>query len=264
MNKLRNGSFERNSLDFWGAVAYANMIVVDTEQNEGAYSGQVTTTAIDTVTVRHNDNIEVVGGKLLYAEVYLKMDAGEEAALRLRYYDADLNYIGSSMSRILTGSGIWQKLGHGFKTISGAVYTSLEVRYYSTGIGDVFYVDSAYLELISVDELVLGGVELCQLYNIVATGDTADTPEFLGGYRVYYADIDCTSMTGTNPTMDVEVCELDEYSNERILGCFTQLTAVADQRVGISPPIGRGVYVKYTKGGTVTDCDFRVYLTGMR
>ena len=74
--------------------------------------------------------------------------------------------------------------------------------------------------------------------------------------------LNCTSITGTSPTMDLDlVAEMD--GADYTLGSFTQVTAAGAQSIVVeAPPLF--VKVVYTAGGTVTDFDATVDLVNGR
>lgn len=264
MNKLRNGGFDRGNFDFWGELYDCTGAVVTASPHRGTHCLELTSTNVGGTYINHGDYIPVEGYELIDVSENIKATVANDFTIRMLYYDDDLTLIASSSSRAITGTGMWQELRSNFKAIPEAVYVKPQFRYDSTGIGQTWKLDTTFLNLISLDNLIISEVVLASLTNKTASGDTSDDPKPLLGFKDYYADLSCTSLTGTTPTLDIDVCDLDWIGNEVVLGSFTQLNGVGSERIKIDPPINDQVYVKYTEGGTWTDCDFKVNLTGVR
>lgn len=262
---LRNAGFERGDLSFWEVGLGATLELETGEVYRGSYSGKVTTaTAPNAASVTHSDMVAVEYGSIAAIATRIKMVAGDSVSIRARLLDADLNQIRVLNLKDISASGSWELLQSEYVVEKDVSYISFYLSI-TAGLGAaVEYIDSMYINILSLNDGVLGVIELCDLEDLTASGDTSADEHRMYGFRNYYAEVECTSLTGTNPTLDIEICETDQYDNERILGQFSQLSAAGDQRVGIAAPIGKGMYVKYTEGGTWTDCDFKVSVIGVR
>lgn len=101
-----------------------------------------------------------------------------------------------------------------------------------------------------------------EMINIVdeTTSHTAYGSEFFTNrWREAELFLKCTSLTGTSPTLDVIVQAYDpNIADWNDIATFTQLSAAGSERKIVTAGLGWKERVKYTTGGTVTDCDFKV------
>lgn len=262
---LRNRGLELGGISFWEVDIIGRLLIETGEVHRGAYSLKVTAdSTIHRAYLRHIDYIPVEAGDIIDMEVYVKGAAGDNVALMAERFDADLNNLETQSIKYTPFTGDWQSLRSQYIVDTGIAYCRLYLATYATAGAPITYIDDASVSIFDrtkVGEMV---IEIADLTNKTASGNTSTDRFKMFGFRGYYAEIEVTSMTGTNPTCDLTVCEHDQYGNERVLGTFTQFNATTDQRVGIAAPIGDGMYVKYVMGGTVTDCDFKVSVIGVR
>lgn len=264
MNILRNPGFERGNTSFWQPLPDSTLVIDGTEHYSGAYSGAVTANKVGNVGATHDDYIKIDKSGIIRTHARIKAVAGRNIWIRVNHYDTDLNYLGSQSAVVVVSTGGWDEVVLYYNTRLWAAYAKIYIYYTSTALDEVFYIDGGYAEILTEEYLGYLGIQVANVVNAVASGDTSATPVPFIGHTKYYADITCTSITGTAPTMQVSVCELDQYSNEVVLGEFTLLAAIGSERIDLTPSIGRGLYVKYVKGGIMTDCDFKVFVTGLR
>lgn len=262
---LRNRGLELGDTSFWEADIIGVLLIESTEVHRGAYSLKVTADpTIHRAYLRHTDYIPVEAGDIIDMEVYVKGAVGDNVAIMVERFDADLNSLETQSIKYTPFTGLWQSLRSQYVVDTGIAYCRLYLASYGTAGVPITYVDDASVSIFDRSKVGEMVIEIAALTDKTASDDTSTDRYRMFGFRDYYAEIDVTSVSGTTPTVDVEVCELDSYDNERILGTFTQFNGVTDQRVGIAAPIGKGMYVKYVMGGTVTDCDFKVSVIGVR
>lgn len=262
---MRNKGFENGDLSFWISSGDGSVAIDATEKYAGSYSCELTSSAgTKRVYITHNDYIVSTPGGVIDFSVWIKGVAGDTFSMRAIPYDSDRNAGDVMTLKSIVCSGSWEQLQTQYIPLIGEDYIRIYLRLDSVLGAAIVYVDSFDAYIAKYDEMSIRKLEIANLSDKTSSGDTSGDEYRLYGFRSYYAEIDVTSVTGTTPTCDVTVCETDEYDNERVLGTFTQFNAVTDQRVGIAAPIGKGMYVKYVMGGTVTDCDFKVSVIGVR
>ena len=263
--KLRNPGFEYGNTSFW-SIAGVGTIEVDTAQKvEGTYSGKVTTTAgSKSADVVHDDLIPVEYGEVAAYSVFMRGVAADEVSLRMKTYDSDGNHRNTGIVKNCVMNGGWMQIQSQYIAKIDESYVQFYLVF-SSALGSAeYHIDNLDIHVVALGAQAIQKLEIADLTNLTATGDTTSDLYKMYGFTNYYAEIECTSLTGTNPTLDVDIAELDVYGNERILGSFSLFSTADDQRIGISKPIGEGMYVKYTEGGSWTDCDLAVTIIGVR
>lgn len=264
MSLIRNGSFERGDTEFWVMNTGESFDAATDEKKYGTYSGKLVTATGELGEVETLDFTAVKPHQTIDVSLQVMSSGTDLIYVYLEEYTEGHVFIRYHVMLVKTLSGAWTR--YEAQDIVGAecAYVKLRIRQAaSAGIRNL-WIDAVCMEVLKPEDMVIRVMELCDINNATASGDTHTDLKWMLGYRSYYAEVDCTSLTGTNPTLDIDVCEFDQRGNERVLGCFTQIVGATDQRVGIALPIGRGVYVKYTEGGTWTDCDFEVRMIGVR
>lgn len=264
MNFLRNGSFELGNENFWGALGSGTHEIQTDTIWIGAYALKVDEAGIGTPGVHSLDYEDVMVGDVIDLHAWVRSTPALGWRMRIYTYDADGMSIDYHDVGWLSGATTWKEMFGQYHVPSGVSYIRVGVgAVIAAGTADL-YIDGIEAQKVHDMTAFMIRREIANLSNLTASGNTSAAPFNLYGGESYYAEVECTSITGTNPTLDIEVCELDSYGNERILGVFTQITAAANQRVGIARPIGSEMYINYTEGGTWTDCDFKVSVIGVR
>lgn len=262
---IRNGGFERGNVGFWTLTSGVGLDIENVDVDRGSYSGRITTNLVSgTASLTHDDLVEIGFGEIAHIGIDIKAIDGGTYVLGVRTYDADQVQIGIEHVKLGTIPSEWSRIYTEYIGQDGVYYVSFYL-YITTPMGSSWvYIDNAGLQVIPADRRMTGKYEIANLSSLTASDDTSGDLYRMYGFERYYAELECTVLAGTTPTLDVRVLEKDNYGNERELGRFTQLAAIGDQRIGIAPPIGTGVYVEYTEGGTWTACDFKVMVIGVR
>lgn len=264
-NLIRNGGFERGDAEFWDVISDDTLAASTVMHLWGLYSGKITSVGTGTIRFATDDFLEVKPSAIVNLSFWVYGVAGKTMEVRIDKYNADGTSIGSETIISQSLYADWTSYTAQYTIDEEAIYIKVDFRILSPGDGDVYYFDD--VSLIHLDNVYpsLRVTKIAQVQNAVASGDTTATKYYMLEFTDYYAEINCASLTGTTPTLDVDVCELDQVSNEVVLGSFAQIAAGGgDERISISNPIGKGMYVKYTEGGTWTDCDFEVSIIGVR
>lgn len=264
MNLIRNGGFESGDLEFWVSVGDGSAAVSDVDPVHGTYHAVITITTGYGHALHSQDYIPVLFGQIMVANWYAKSNGGGQIYARFYEYDGDLNLLATTDRR------------GGDNTVGYTQYQAMLIPQPNTeymrigvygfadeGPADIS-VDSCYASTLSGDDPLVYRIEIASRAGVVSSFNTALNPFDMLGFQSYYADIDCTVLAGTNPTLDLTVVEKDIYGNEKLLGTFAQLSGAGHERITLDPPIGDGMYVIYVEGGTWTNATFDVTVTGVR
>lgn len=264
MNLIRNGGFESGDLEFWVSVGDGSAVVSDTAPVHGTYHAIITVGVGDGHTLHSQDYIPVLFGQIMVANWYAKSDGGGQVYARFYEYDGDLNLLATTDRRGGDTPGAYQQFQAMLTPQPNTEYMRIGVYTYADEAPANVSIDSCYASTLSGDDPLVYRIEIANRVGVVSSFNTSLNPYDMLGFQTYYADIDCTVLTGTNPTLDLTVVEKDVYGNEKVLGTFAQLSAAGHERISIDPPIGDGMYVKYVEGGTWTNATFAVTVTGVR
>lgn len=264
MNLIRNSGFEVGDTRFWEMTSGVSFAVDSANQKYGTYSGKLSMTGVSGGAIQSGDYLEVRPYQIVDFSAQVLASSFDGLYVYIQEYTEDLEYIGTRLLYYKVLPATWTNIKSQVRIGGEVCYARLRFYVDVCVSPTEMYFDSVIFNTVEIDDIPVKAIELCNLSNLTASGDTSSDVKDLYGFRDYYADIDVTSVTGTNPTCDVTICEFDMYGNLRVLGTFTQFNGVTDQRVGIAPPITGDMYVKYVMGGTVTDCDFKVSVIGVR
>lgn len=264
MNEIRNGTFERGDDKFWEIIGTGTLTISDSAPKHGTYHAEVYVASPNVVVLLASDYISVEFGQLLHVSYYITRDVQTEYATRFYEYDGALNLIKTTDRDHGYAPASYGKVCDMIKPAIGTEYIRVGVRLHDEEANNTASIDTCCAELIEGGSGQVYQLEALRVENKVAGGDSSATPLDMTGFTTYHADLDAGTVNGTNPTVDVDVCEKDCYDNERVLGSFTQLDAAGDERIDISPPLYDELYVKYTEGGAWSDVDLRVTVTGRR
>jgi len=103
-----------------------------------------------------------------------------------------------------------------------------------------------------------------QLYNGTATssGNTYTTPIVTSYVQEASVFLKVTAVSGSNPTLDVEIMQYDRISDDwYLLGTFSQKSSTGTDVGQIPYGLGEKMAIKYTIGGTSPSFTFQVNTT---
>lgn len=264
MSMIRNGGFERGSGDFWELVALGAFTVQTTEKMHGNYGARVVSSAALMQGIITKDYLGVCEGELINMHCWTKTSDATACRFRVYGYDSDYNLIDSDYAGVKEGGAGWIELFGQYRCAAGVSYIRIAITTVFLAADQSLYIDSVSASHLSAVEVLQMVRELADITNRTTSGNSLANAQEMLGFREYYAEISVTSLTGTTPTMDMLIKEYDEVGYVRTLGAFTQATGATNQRVGIARPIGHRLHAVWTMGGTVTDCDFKVNVIGVR
>lgn len=264
MNLIRNGGFERGNEDFWESSGSGAFSIDTGTPKHGVYCGLIEVNSGQNLTLLSKDYIPIRFAQKLFVSYYIKSDTSAAYRTVFYEYDDDLNLIATTNEDSMTSTGSYVQNESIFTPNSSTEYVRVAVYVVAMSATPHVRIDTCNVSMLEPTDRILYALEIADLSGVAASGNTSATPFNLLGFDEYYAEIDVTQVLGTTPTCDIEVCETDQYDNERVLGTFTQITAVTDQRVGIARPIGKGMYIKYVVSGTTPQFTFKTSVIGVR
>lgn len=264
MNMIRNGGFESGDMTFWTISGGGTVTIDDTNPKYGIYCLKAVASYGTAAIALNNDYVEVDVLQPVYASIWVKPSAQSDIALIIYEYDANLDQVGMTEHKLRSTTANHYQMVTMPIVGANTVYARVGIKCGAVmGLSDV-YIDGVVLSTISHEKGSVVTSQIAELANLTGSGDTSGTPAHLMGFGSYQAHLNCTVCTGTAPTVDVSVCELDYYGREIVLGSFTQFNAVGGETISINPPLGNGMYVKYTEGGVWTEVDMVIAVTGAR
>jgi len=256
---LRNGSFERGTLDFWEA--YLSVAeIVDTEKKRGTYSAKITTSSYGWAILRSKDYIEVVPHALYKHTGWYKNPTLTKMKAMISFFDSDRDNIQNADITLWEKSGTFDwTLGEGWFVVpTEASY----LRFYVIGEAsknNYGYVDCLSLQEVDLSKIAVYTKELLSKTNFTSTGTFYSDEYFSGVWKYAEFYLDVTSLTGSSPTLDVTVQAYDPSTELwKDIVVFDQATGAGSQLKVATAGLGWKIRVKYVTGGTITDCDFVV------
>ena len=257
---IRNGSFERGHLDFW--TENTGTVTIDVGvKKRGYYSAKLTADIGTTVGLVGSDYIEVSEGEIYRFIAHLKnVDMTSMTAFMLAY-DSDYDMIPEEKItlKLLSGAFDWT-LVHELFIISKEI-SYMRVFLYGLGVEDTYgYVDTVSLQRIDVEKLAASAKELVNVENHSGLSVNYGEEFFTGIWKEAEYHLYCTSLTGSNPGLQVTIQGYDPNTEQwKNVLVFQVLIAAGDEFKTVLSGLGWKQRVKYqTLGTTVTDCDFKV------
>ena len=264
--RLRNGGFERGSIDFWQKEYGDGYISIDDSNPKyGSYAGSCirgSSSGGSSIVVMNTDYIEVLPYNLVELSVWAKSNSGHNPYLFLcmYMYDSDYSYIGSKSDGGITLNTNYQQTKAHIQVDSGVKYIRVGINISANfNLGSIVYFDGYAYNIVGSDSCIIHSKQL--YYDTVTYSGETDTASFVQ-FSKYYADLVVVSLTGSSPTFDVSIYEKTLGNDPILVGSFTQVTAsLTNERISLPLAIGYNMYAKWiiTGGGS---CTFGIYLYG--
>ena len=262
MSLIRNGGFERGNIQFWEVESGGTLEIDNTNQKYGNYCGKFTAAGTAGGVILSSDYVDVKPYQIVDGILYMKSATTRQAYLIMHLYDADYSLIDTQVGTYVANDGTYVEMQNQFIVPPGCAYIRFGVEINSSAAGEVFYFDGAGLEIIGVEGGFCGVVELLPFDAYTASGGTYYSSKTMQQYSTYFAELYCNYVSGTSPTLDVEVREINWIGQWVSLASFTTVTAAEDQRIDLPHCQGNQMYLIYTIGGTDPEFDFGVAVVG--
>ena len=256
---IRNGGFERGNLDFW-KVTHGSVNVVSDVKKRGNRAAKFICGAFGVVELDNKDYIEVTPFSLYKFTGWFKNVNLTKMQVLVFFYDSDIQHIsGGDLT-------LWEKSGTYDWTFAEEWFTvPVESSYIALGIagtgssGEYGYIDSISLQEADLSKLAVYTRELLSKTNFTSTGTFYSDEYFSGVWKYAEFYLNVTSLTGTDPTLDVTIQAYDPSTGLwKDIAVFEQVTSSDTQLKVATAGLGWKVRVKYTTGGSLTDGDFIV------
>ena len=256
---IRNGGFERNDIDFW-TVYLGSATVTNTDKHAGYYSVKLSCGSMNTVYLETKDYIEVSPYELYRVLTWVKSVSWTYIEGLIYYYDSDYQSISAYELELFkeTGSFDWTRKECYFSVPTDASYISL--AYHAVGTNGTYgYIDSISLAQLDIKDIAAMHVALVEEENLTTAGTYYSDEFFVGMWERAIFGLNCTSLTGSSPTLDVSVeVYIPDVDIWIPVLTFNQLTSSGSEVKTLNDVHGWLLRVKYVLGGSVTDCDFKV------
>ena len=250
MSLIRNGGFERGNTDFWEVISGGTLEVSTISPLYGTYCGKFIANGTDDGVILSKDYIEVKPYQILDVLMYMKSGTTVSASIVLYKYDADYSLISKSWSDWVSNDGTFLELSTQVLIPKECTYIRIGIDFSVPANGDIFYLDGISANLIDDDSAITGGVVLLTHSNYTSSGSTDANKKSLMQFSSYYAELYCSSVSGSSPTLDVEVKGYNYEGYNISLGSFTTVTSPTEERIDLPHCLGKQMYLVYTIGGT--------------
>ena len=262
MSLIRNGGFERGTTEFWTVETDGTLEIDSVNQKYGAYCGKFTGGATPTQYIINKDYIEVNPFDLVSLFTWVKSATTRGVYPCLYTYDADYSHIGylSGLGREMDGS--YLNINTQIPVLEGIEYVRAGYRI-PTALDEIFYLDGYSANILNADKILFGYVMLGEFSGVTVSGNTANDKKDMQMYQTYEADLIVSLVSGTTPTLDVVIYEMNQHGDKQVVGTFTQATGATQERITLTHCTGRQLYIEYTIGGTDTPTFYyHVYVAG--
>lgn len=251
MSLIRNGGFERGNVDFWTVEVDGTLVIDSVNEKYGTYCGKYTAGVTADQFIINDDYISVDPFDLVGLLAWAKSSTARHVYPCLYTYDADYSYIGYLLGMGRTMNGSYLNINTQIPIPEGVEYIRAGYRI-QTAVSEIFYFDGYSCIIINADRILSGSVTLADLISITSSGNTITDKKEMQMFKTFEADLIVPTVSGTNPTLDVVVYELNNNYDKQVVGTFTQSGAASQERITLTHCTGRQLYIEYVIGGTDT------------
>ena len=271
INDLRNGSFERGTIDFWTLITGTEFAASTIEKVRGLYSGKVKASAGGSAFIQNNDYISVQGSDIIRCKG--SFFAKGAALYRIYYleYDDDMSLIQETTKGGALVGDLWEEQEVYVILHNETSYIKMKVAIVNSDANEDVYFDNIRLELLNGSKYSVKYDVLINIINETTKHTVVGSEFFTGIWKEAEYFFDLTSFTetvGANPvTIDVKIESYDpETDTWRDAMVFQQKSCPASGSVTtreykrLVGGLGWKQRVSYTTAGagTIGDCDFKV------
>lgn len=262
MSLIRNGGFERGNTDFWGVDVGGTLEISTANYKYGHYCGKYTAAGNALESLSLTDYIPVTPFSLINMVGWVKSDAFNTVYPFIFTYDGDYSLVSYPRGPGRYMDNTYLMIDAQFEIERNWGFIRVGYSIDSPYSGEIYYIDGVAVTEVTTTNALHGKVVLKDLTLVTTDGNTTNNPQDLKQYNTYYAQIGCDYISGSGATLDVDVCELDVFGNERVLASFASITTVSHETIALPDAIGNGMYIKYTVAGTTPNIDFGVDVIG--
>jgi len=260
-NLIRNGGFERGTIDFWTAGDEKSFGVVGTPVYKGSYAGKLVADGSHNPSIVTNDFFLVTPGEHMYFEAFLRGSHTMDCELRLLYYDEALSLIDETVYQSVeiysTGYTrmVWPVSG-----IEGAMYVRVKLLMGEMTVDRYMLVDNVLMYRQDPTEITAFEDVIYPLTTHSSAGTYYSEYVLTGAFREAAFILKAATCAGTNETLDVTIESHSFYASiKHDIATFAQITAVGDPQVlVVTAGLGVKVRMKAVIGGTPTSVSFFV------
>ena len=258
MSIIRNGGFERGSIDFWEVASDGALEISTLLPKYGTYCGKFTSAGNYQEFILSTDYVAVDPYDIVNLTGWVKSTAARNVQPILFAYDADYSYIGGLYSLSRTMDTTWMLLNSQVVIPYNTAY--IRAGYYVEGSAadEVFYIDGYMGSILTASSNKTGSVNTHPYAVENVSGDTVGNRQDMKQFSTYHADLQIGVVNGVNPTLDVIVYEIDYRGVALSVGTFAQAIAVGRERIQLPNALGKGFYIGYVIGGTGPEFYFTV------
>jgi hypothetical protein len=260
-NLIRNGGFERGTIDFWAAYDMKSFIVVATPVHKGSYAGKIVCDGTNNPYIIPNDYIALTIGETAVFEAMVRANGMYIAHLRVEYYDEGLALIETKTyhSFNTSASGYVQVL-EAISGVEGAIYCRPYIYLVHSTLDDYMLVDNVSMCKLLPEEVMARELLMDERENLTSVGSYFSPEYIVAQFREaeFYLYVD--TFAGTSKTLDVSIkSRLPWEMRDRTIVTFTQVTTSGNaQTIVINEGLGAKIRVEAVLAGTGLDCDYYV------
>lgn len=260
-NLVRNGGFERNTIDFWTAFDAKSFAAVAAPVHKGSYAGKLVADGSHTPYVTITDFIEIGVGEDLYFEGWFRSSHSNPIFLKALYYDENLDLVDTVTYKEMTPSTTaYEQM---LETISGmesAMYVSIQILHNHTAVDHYTLIDNVLMYRSDPTTMSSRRVLMESQTGLSAAGTLYGDYIFVQPFREAEFVLDVITCLGAAETLDVEIVSYDRLSAfGQVIATFEQaVDNTGDQVLLITGGLGTKIRTKSVVGGAPTNITYNI------
>lgn len=260
-NMIRNGGFERGTLDFWHGTNYSAFEVITSPVKEGTYAAKIVAQAGPSPTISPNDYLEMGLDETAALELFLRGSHAEGVHLWMYHYDEELNQISSFRVEPfnLSTSQYVQYLFE-ISGMEGSKYFRPLVYFNASTVGAELYLDNVSMYKSDPNTVAGRSHEIYSSGTINSAGTYYSAMFYVAPFTQGEFKLWVDTCIGTSETINVTIESKGLYDEQwHTIATFVQVTS-SDvlQVLLVTAGLGSILRAKAVIGGTVTTIDFDI------
>ena len=264
MSLIRNGGFERGTTDFWFLTSSGTLTVDNSNQKYGDYCGKYTAVGDLSEAIMSSDYISCNPGDLINISGWINTPGTGQVALYTLLYDSDYSYVTYQELGLKDATGSYQLLSNQLLIPDNIGYIRIGYELIHPDISGVYYLDSLSYNIITSDSALSGSVVLHEMSAETTNGDSSDDKKDMMQFSSYYGLLDVTAISGSLPTLNAAIHEIDEFGTDIVIGTFTQTGEVGEERIDLPRAQGHQMYAVWNISDTDPSFTFGISVIGKR
>lgn len=260
-NLIRNGGFERGTIDFWTAFDMKSFTAVATPVHKGSYAGKIVCDGANNPYLMPNDYIPLQVGETAYFEAMVRANGMYSAYLRVEYYDEGLGSIETvTYDSFNPGTSGFAQVLEVISGVEGAMYCRPYIYLDHSTEDDYMVVDNVLMYKFLPEDVIGEARLLDDREGLTSAGNYNSSWSVVLPFKEAAFTLYVPTLTGTSDTLDVKITARTPFKSVDLdVATFTQVTSSDTlQTLIVTAGLGAKIRVQAVLAGTGLDCDYWV------